>query len=209
MTEKNRLYERALATDGFFAETEAQLLISSIAGSPDDALMLEIGSYKGRSTLFAMSALRHRQRWMVVDSFSERAAYSGHSFWTLDQTLGRSITVIPTTIVEAFAHLRGRQFDLVFVDGDHSLLGVAVDVALSIALLKSGGTLLCHDVSDVFPGVLRFVELLVGAGVLLPDGAVETLARFRVRSRPTWLIDPAPYRDKELLAAGEDPHADN
>lgn len=192
------LYQKAMQTEGFFSEGEASLLIASIAAAGKSALMLEIGSYLGRSSLFALSALSEGQRWLIVDSFRTAAAYRDHSFWLLDAALERFATILPCTLQQAYPHLCSRRFDLVFVDGDHSFIGFATDIALSLALLNVGGMLLCHDVSETFPGVSLTVSELSAAGVIAEEERAESLVRFRVCARPTWLIDPEPYRDGSL-----------
>jgi predicted O-methyltransferase YrrM len=193
------LYRRAVKTNGFFSKKEAALLMRAVMKASDEAVMLEIGSYFGRSTLFALSALKKSQRWVIVDSFREAASYSGHSFWKLTESLSdERITLLPMTIREAYPHLSGRGFDLAFIDGDHSFLGVSQDVSLSIALLNPDGRLLCHDVCDLFPGVMATVELLQSAQVIKLEEKVGTLTLFSVRTRPTWLVDPAVFRGEQL-----------
>lgn len=193
------LYRRAVKTNGFFEKKEASLLMRAVMKASDEAVMLEIGSYFGRSTLFALSALKKNQRWIIVDSFREAASYSGHSFWKLTEALSdKRISLLPMTMREAYPHLLGRGFDLAFVDGDHSFLGVSQDVSLSIALLNLDGMLLCHDVCDLFPGVMATVELLQSAQVIELEEKVGTLTLFRVRSHPAWLVDPAVFRGEQL-----------
>jgi predicted O-methyltransferase YrrM len=192
------LYHNAITTAGFFSENEASLLIDSVAMAGEGALMLEVGSFMGRSTLFALSAISDSQRWIVVDSFQSAAAYTGHSFWQLDSALAGHATILPATFVEAYPHLRERRFDCVFIDADHSFRGFATDVALALALLRPKGLLLCHDVTEVFPGVALVVEALIRAGVLQEEVRVESLVRFRAALRPSWLVEPEPFRDGEL-----------
>jgi predicted O-methyltransferase YrrM len=194
-----KLYERALNTEGFFEVEEATLLMKAVTMMPSEAIMLEIGSYYGRSTLFALSALSPDQRWVVVDSFRDAASYSGHSFWKLAQTLtDNRISLLPMTLQNAFLHLPQQNFDLVFVDGDHSFLGVTQDLSLSIALLKPGGNLLCHDVCELFPGVEATINLLESLDVIKMVEKVGSLALFSVHSRPSWLIDPSVYRGEQI-----------
>jgi predicted O-methyltransferase YrrM len=52
------------------------------------------------------------------------------------------------------ALLRGRQVDLLFIDGDHSAEGVRVDLALYSPLLRPGGWIAFHD---IVPGPYEFV----------------------------------------------------
>jgi predicted O-methyltransferase YrrM len=197
MRKVNRsLYLKAQETDGFFDVMEADFLIRTIHMMPGSAHMLEIGSYKGRSTLFALSALTKAQTWIVVDAFRTAAAYSEHSFWDLHRHLDdpRAI-ILPMTLANAYPHLDRIGMDLVFIDGDHSFLGISQDLALGISLCKDGALLLCHDYCDLFPGVVASLDNLVRLKILEPVESVKTLACFRVVLKPAWLTDPSVYRE--------------
>lgn len=193
------LYAQALQTEGFFSEEEGQFLIRAVSEVPDDAVMIEIGSYFGRSTLFALSAVGPQQRWLIVDSFRCAAAYSGHSYWTLLERIPHPrAAILPMTLPQASSHLPHGAFDLVFIDGDHSFHGVASDVAVAVSLARQGAILLCHDYSELFPGVPLVLDLLQNAKVLRSVEMVGTLAKYEVLSRPSWLLDPAVYRGGQL-----------
>lgn len=194
-----RLYEKALATEGFFSVEEADLLIRSINNIPSAGLVLEVGSYRGRSALFALAALHGRQRLVVVDSFRTAGSYAGHSYWELLGHLDDArACVLPMTLPEAYVHLRSRQFDLVFIDGDHSFSGVAQDLAYGIALTAPQGVVLCHDVCELFPGVLTAVDALIRAGVLARQNQIGKLVVFQLCRRPSWLLDPSVFRGEQI-----------
>jgi methyltransferase family protein len=193
------LYEQALQTEGFFSEEEGRFLIRAVSEAPDDAVMLEIGSYFGRSTLFALSAVGPRQRWLIVDSFRCAAAYSGHSYWSLlERIVHPRAALLPMTLLQASSHIPHGALDLVFIDGDHSFYGVTSDVTIAVSLARQGATLLCHDYSELFPGVFLVLDLLMNAAVLRRIDTVGTLARYEVLSRPSWLLDPAVYRGGQM-----------
>jgi predicted O-methyltransferase YrrM len=55
------------------------------------------------------------------------------------------------TLERVKAALAGRQFDFLFIDGDHSLEGVRADYEMYAPLVKRGGIVAFHDiVADVF-----------------------------------------------------------
>jgi hypothetical protein len=120
------------------------------------------------------------------------ARYSGHSFWLLHDSVVRpNVTLLPMTLSEAYKHLSGRSFRVVFIDGDHSLLGIAQDLAISIALAEVGATILCHDVADTFPAVPLVVGAMERGGILAYRERVGDLVRYEIISRPAWLLDPS------------------
>jgi len=52
------------------------------------------------------------------------------------------------------------QFDVVFIDGDHSVEGVLLDYDCWIDSLKPGGILAFHDYHPNHPGVVKVVDEL-------------------------------------------------
>lgn len=192
-------WQTALATEGFFEPHEAALLIEHVARAPEDARILEVGSYKGRSALFGLSALGPFQRWTCVDSFRTAASYSGHSADDLRRCLDDPrVEVIDSTLAEAEAVLADALFSVALIDGDHSLAGVIADSTRAISRMPAGSILLFHDYNDLFPGVVRAIDLLRDAGVLRTVGQAGSLVALKIVGRPTWLLDPGVYRDADL-----------
>ena len=71
---------------------------------------------------------------------------------------------------------RGRRFDLVWIDGDHSAEAVAHDVEWALKLLWPGtGILACHDYDETTcPGVRQALDAW-----RVPEELVDTLAIYR------------------------------
>ncbi len=190
-------YKEALSTKGFFSEQEAQFLIANVNSLKNDANILEVGSYYGRSTLFMLSAMKESQKLISLDKFVKVAGYSNstHSFWKLLNTVNdRRHTLIPNSLDKGYEHLKETAFDLCFIDGNHSFVGVTTDLSYSIMLCKLGGFILCHDVCELFPGIEMILESLESKNVLKKISQVNTLAKYEVLEKPTWLIDPAVYK---------------
>lgn len=185
------LYEQALATEGFFSSAEASLLIRVVNGAGAGCRYLEVGSYRGRSTLFGLSGLAADGELVAVDAFVEAAGYRGHTREEIRSRIGddrlRLISGTLTTVWNALAHT---PFDVALVDSDHSFVGACHDLALASVLLRPGGVLLVHDVSELFPGVTTAVGALNAANVLSEFDRAETLCAYRLTSRPAWLVDP-------------------
>lgn len=193
-------WDMALGTDGFFAEEEARLLRDQVRRLHPDAALLEVGSYRGRSSQFIMASMTSTQRLVCVDTFRSAASYGGHSYADLRLTLkDPRVTVLPMSLRSAVRHLQGECFGLALIDADHSYMGAVEDICLAVALAAPGSALLCHDVDEeLFPGVVAAIESLVTRRVLETGPRVGSLGSYVVRSRPTWLIDPGVYRDDEL-----------
>ncbi len=117
---------------------------------------LEVGSYEGRSTLWLLeNLLVHPSSSIVcIDSWdgedktlgtatiSARARFehnvSPHKN-KVTQRVGKSLKLL------AEANIRGEQFDLIFIDGDHEGLSALTDILLGWPLLLSGGWLVFDD----------------------------------------------------------------
>lgn len=194
------LYQQAKLTEGFFDEAEAIFLIEKVQQLNKEAKILEIGSYYGRSTLFILSAMKASQVLISLDTFSKMAGYkdSSHSFWSLVKTTNDNRhMILPMTISNAYEHLNNEKFDLCFIDGNHSFAGVTIDLSYCIMMSKINSFILCHDVSELFPGVKLAVSTFEKAGVLKKIGQVKTLALFEIKSRPSWILDPSVYRERK------------
>jgi hypothetical protein len=192
-----RLNERALATPGHFKAAEAELLMRRVAGAR--GRVMEIGSYFGRSTLFILAALGDGRRVVAVDSFVEMGLCRGHSAASLRATLDDPrATVIERPFVLAAPGLASELNGVTLIDADHSAMGSAVELALSVALSQPQGSILMHDHTHEFPGVTATAAAFVGARVLVAEEHVDGLAAFRVLARPAWLIEPQARAHAEL-----------
>lgn len=185
------LYEQALTTEGFFSPVEASLLIRLVKAAGSACRLLEVGSYRGRSTLFGLAALATDGELVAVDAFVDAASYRGHTAEELRLRIrDPRLRIVSGTLTTAWHALADAPFDIAFVDSDHSFAGACHDLALACVLLRPEGTLLVHDVSELFPGVVAGVGALNGAGVLSELEQAETLRAYRLVSRPAWLVDP-------------------
>ncbi len=145
--------------DGWMTHAELEWL--GIQASWSDAV-LEIGTWKGRST--AALAASCRGRVVTVDCFGgplyETSTYaearSTDIFAAATANLRRfdNVTILKMSSREAARHLAGQKFDMVFIDGDHAEEAVRDDLALWTPFAP---TLLCgHD--RELPGVATALE---------------------------------------------------
>lgn len=198
------LYEQALATEGFFSPVEASLLIRRLNAAGSACRLLEVGSYRGRSTFFGLAGLAADGELVSVDAYINAASYRGHTAEELRLRIrDPRLRIVSGTLTTAWHALADAPFDVALVDSDHSFAGACHDLALACVLLRPEGTLLVHDVSDLFPGVVAGVGALIDAGVLSEIEKAETLRAYRVVSRPAWLIDPAVDRGNDAPSPPE------
>jgi predicted O-methyltransferase YrrM len=83
------------------------------------------------------------------------------AFWRNLRAAGHEERVTLFRTTSSDPHLLARrhpllaEFDLVFLDGDHSLQGAAADLRHWGPRVRQGGVILLHDVGPRFPGVAR------------------------------------------------------
>ena len=106
--------------------------------------ILEVGSFEGRSALVFLSILED-SRITCVDLFDrpgqeERfdSNLRQHAE-RLKKLKGYSTRVLPRLIADA------RTYDVIYIDGDHTMSGVVADSVLCWPLLRSGGIVIWDD----------------------------------------------------------------
>lgn len=184
--------------------------IAEAAESVGAKRILEIGVFKGQTTAVLSKAAGRRDGYVIaVDpmtwaskpasigehidawlhpfsyerAFWRNVAKSGHENVTLKKHLSTDEKLL------ADPDPRLKEFDLVFVDGEHTYDGAKADVRNWGTRVRPGGLLLLHDVSDRFPGVVkvfRELETTAGYSVVWPRrgtvGIVKVAANAAVAS---------------------------
>lgn len=168
--------------DGWLTEIEGRALAEAATGKR----VLELGSYKGRSTICLAQTAEHVT---AVDTFDGRATpKTGETLgdfltnlsryavrWKTSFYVGTSQHVVPTL---------DATYDLAFIDGAHAFDSIRSDCLLAMTKLRQGGLLCFHDYnSPVDPGVTFAVNRLVAAGAELVRvaGTVAMLTVEKVR----------------------------
>ena len=113
---------------------------------PDRGTMLEIGTFHGVSAAY-WSLCQPRLRNTSIDPFVADIGTDAGSKenWTANATSKQSLFVgTSVDFLRAWNSTRGG-FDVIFVDGAHSLKWAIVDLMVSKVLLHKRGTILVHD----------------------------------------------------------------
>jgi predicted O-methyltransferase YrrM len=112
---------------------------------------LEIGMAWGLSTLYILEALADAHPdascHVVMDPYEGERFHDGGLGAVRDAGAEQMLEFYrePSEIVLPRLLERGRQFDLVFIDGDHRFDGVFVDAVLANKLLKPGAVMVLDD----------------------------------------------------------------
>jgi predicted O-methyltransferase YrrM len=159
---------RVEAVEGFMVPGQERYLFEKVRSLPDDAVILEIGSYKGRSTVaMGYACVGTRRRIYCVDTwdgndkdFPERNFFQ---IWegNVNANALREYVVplkgLSHDVLRRWQELAdGRPVDFAFIDGSHEYGDVLEDLRLTWPLVKSGdGWIGFHDVHHTWPGPKR------------------------------------------------------
>jgi len=161
--------------DGWFSDADARLLARCVAATPHSSarLVVEIGSYKGRSTSVIGLAVRQLSLPLRIMTIDPHAGYPfGDKSDTYDALISnlRHFGLLDHVEVRRARSLEVRideQVALAFVDGLHDPESVSSDVGHLRDKIAPGGLIAMDDYSDHFPGVIAT------ARTLLEDPAYE------------------------------------
>ena len=142
----------ARTIDGWLSEPQGRALYHAAKMTRGRGVIVEIGSWKGRSTVWlAAGAQAVGRRIYAIDphcgSRENPAANTLAEFQENIRRAGLADVVEPLvmTSIEAAATIAD-PVELLFIDGDHSLQGARQDAEIWLPRLVCGGVVLMHDV---------------------------------------------------------------
>ena len=155
-----KLFPILAQVDGYLFPHEAVFLHRLARSSPGEGAIVEIGSYRGRSTLCLAAGVRGRRPTRVVSVDPHVYGSEGELRENLRHFgLSDVVDVIVAPSLAA-AMTWTRPLRVVLVDGNHEKASVAADVAAWLPHLEAGGFLLLHDSTDlsIYPGPAEVAE---------------------------------------------------
>jgi hypothetical protein len=188
---------------GHLTEREARFLALAAAQTPgpEDGVILEIGSFKGKSTV-ALASVAARYGFgkvVAVDphttpSVTDPDLGGQTSSWDDFQATLRAAGLEDAVEAHrAFSRDLAREWRrpirLLWIDGDHTYAGAKEDLDLFRGFLTDGGVVALHDVLNTFEGPIRvFVEEILASNDFGPAGCCGSIgwAQFRPRNGVRW-----------------------
>lgn len=189
-------WKRVSATTGYLSEREARFLMAAAALAPARGKNLEIGSFKGRSTVGIAYVTRELGLGSVVavDPHTSPSTTDPDlrgqttSYDDFVANLKSAGVLERVEIKRAYSHDLAKQWKdpirLLWIDGDHTYKGAKADLDLFKPFLVDGAIVAMHDVLGTFPGALRvFVEEILDSNDFGPAGFSGSIgwAQFRPR----------------------------
>lgn len=167
------MVRRARDIEGYTKESELELLSGLAAAMPSGAIVVEVGSFRGRSTVAIAEGLQHVHgaRLVAVDTFA------GDPGWTeiagvpeARRLFDRNtegigfLDVIQAESVRAAERIDDGSIDWVFIDALHDYGSVREDIRAWAPKVKPGGLISGHDygragVTDAVLAVFSDIEV--------------------------------------------------
>ncbi len=194
-------WQHVRAAPGFLTERDARFLTLVAACAPARGLILEIGSFKGKSTVgLASIAARYGLGPVVTvdphtapsitdpDLGGEESSWDGFLATLRAGGLEHAVEAHRTHSRD-LARGWSRPIRLLWIDGDHTYGGTKQDIDLFLPHLSDGAIVALHDVLHTFDGPIRvFVEDLLGSDAFGPAGVCGSIgwAQYRPRDGSAW-----------------------
>ena len=139
---------------------------------------LEIGAYEGRNLAFMDWLLPQKLHACVIDPWFDGALNPEEKYHAVEPRFHRNVQKLGFAgleVTKGFSTYElpkmlqaGRGFDLIYVDGTHTALGVMIDLCFCASLLRVGGLMILddywHQESEIGgPGVKQAVDRFHGA----------------------------------------------
>ncbi len=180
--------------EGMITLDEASLLYD-LAKTVKEGCIVEVGSYRGRSTVaLALGSLDgHQVPVFAIDPHEDFVGVLGGVFGAQDRgeffrAMIRSSCYLVVRLInlssEEVAPLWKRQVGLLWIDGDHSYLGVKRDFYCWSPHLVEGAIIAFDDSTSPSLGPCRLINELLGTGaftVLRTVGKITVLKCCRPR----------------------------
>jgi predicted O-methyltransferase YrrM len=216
----NEDFDKINSIQGFLVPGQERCLYDLALTTPENALILEIGSDYGRSTAALACACRGTKRrvWSVdmwVEPDGSLGSVDRFKQWSANMKrldLDMYVQAWKSKSCEALAKFvgMGLVIDMAFVDGSHELEDARFDIAKCFSLLRPGGILAAHDVCPGWPGpmqawsevmpLLKDVRMCTTMGIGLKRNLVEAMM---ITCIVPWFKHDNPDRQRELNEALE------
>ena len=175
--------------EGFLGEEESRFLVMLAACAPAEGAIVEIGSFKGKSTI-ALASVASRYGLEPVVAIDPHTAPSSTD---PDLAPGASsfdefVAAIRSANLERYVDARrtfsrevaeswSRPIRLLWIDGEHTYKGAKEDFDLFSPYLSKGAVVALHDALHAFEGPIRvFVEEILRSDRFGAAGFVQSIA---------------------------------
>jgi predicted O-methyltransferase YrrM len=189
-------WRRMVEAPGFLSEREGRFLALAAAASPAEGTILEIGSFKGKSTVGLAAIAKHygMPPIVAVDPFTAPSR-TDPSLQGAESSYGEFVRTVRGAGVEEHVEVhQARSSDLapswnrplrfLWIDGDHTYAGTKADLDMYRPHLADGAIVAMHDALHLFDGPVRvFVEEVLSSNDFGPAGFCGSIAWAQYRPK--------------------------
>ncbi|MBL4674757.1 MAG: class I SAM-dependent methyltransferase [Mucilaginibacter sp.] len=174
MLSTTQLFEKVKNVSGWLHEAEADALMSATLKAcielPSPNVIVEVGSYQGKSTVLFGSLLKTYfpdARVYAIDPHEGVVSNNDTELGGLPPTLDAFKRNINAAGLDeqvelindySFNVIWDKPISLLFIDGLHDYLNVSRDFKHFAQWISPGGYVAFHDYANYFPGVMQFVD---------------------------------------------------
>lgn len=167
--ELNILQKAIKDVDGWLTLSEADCLYLLALNSSEKGVIVEIGSYKGKSTICLATGSKNNNNTPVYSIDPHEGAGTGvptveNPVWTHDEFMSNIKNAGVEDIITSFVNTSekvSKEFDkpisLIFIDGAHDYESVKLDFELWSPKVIKNGVIAFHDASHA-PGVIKLIK---------------------------------------------------
>ncbi len=161
--------------EGWMSPGQGATLFDSATNCPDDGLIVEIGSYRGRSTIVLATAADPSVRIVAIDPHAGNdrgpQEISGFEDEAADDHSVFLANVAAAGVADRVRHIREfsdaaldvveGEIDVLYIDGAHRYAPALADIRAWGARVGDGGTMLIHDSFSSIGVTLAILRALV------------------------------------------------
>lgn len=182
-------WSRARHVPGYLGDREFRALGMLHVGAPRDGFTVEIGSFKGKSTVGLASLSAHYGLGPVVSIDPHNApSVTDPDLDDQSSSFDDFLSAIRTAGVEQHVEVHraasgevardwSRPIRFLWIDGDHTYAGAKLDFDMFAPYVVEGGIVALHDTLHEFEGPIRvFVEDILRSDRFGPAGLLHTIS---------------------------------
>ena len=156
------LRTRLAGVEGWLSDEEAGTLYRLARACTGRGVIVEIGSFKGRSTI-SLGLGSQAGAGLPIYAIDPHRGPSYDAFLANIKAAGIDglVTQVRLPSQEALEAIGTEPIELLFIDGSHKYELVLQDFALFVPRVVEGGWVLMHDTTSPFPGSKRVASHLI------------------------------------------------
>jgi predicted O-methyltransferase YrrM len=167
------------AVAGWCSPEEADALYEAACALPPDAVVVEVGTWVGRSAIALALGCRDGGAWLTTIDNDLSAA----RITTLEANLhrlGAELSAIHADALDVATAWEGGPVAFLYIDGWHDAASVRATWNAWAAHVAPGASVWFHDAYGAgWPGVQLAIDELTETGALIFEGYTGTIARMR------------------------------